>query len=72
MDTVLQQQTDTNGQTIVTPNERQALLQKLYEQHSFRKLHFSLLIFRTSKWPLDLSTRIENQAYERSQGIKVD
>ncbi len=32
MDTVLQQQTDTNGQTIVTPNERQALLQKLYEQ----------------------------------------
>jgi hypothetical protein len=29
MDTAVQQQTDSNGQTIVTPNERQALIQKL-------------------------------------------
>ncbi len=31
MDTAIQQQTDSNGQTLVTPNERQALVQKLYE-----------------------------------------
>jgi hypothetical protein len=31
MDTAIQQQTDSNGQTIVTPNERQALIQKLYD-----------------------------------------
>lgn len=29
-------------------------------------------LIRHAKWPLDLSTRIENQAYEKSHGIKVD
>jgi hypothetical protein len=29
-------------------------------------------VYRHSKWPLDLSTRIENQAYEKSHGVKVD
>ncbi len=31
MDTGIQQQADSNGQIIVTPGERQALLQRLYE-----------------------------------------
>jgi hypothetical protein len=31
MDTAIQQQTDPNGQIMVTPNERQALIQRLYE-----------------------------------------
>jgi hypothetical protein len=53
MDTAIQQQTDSNGQTIVTQHERQALIQKLQ-----------------SKWPLELSKRIENQAYEKSRGVK--
>jgi hypothetical protein len=29
-------------------------------------------IFRTSKWPLELSTQIENRAFDKSHGIKVD
>jgi hypothetical protein len=33
MDTAIQQQTDSNGQMIVTPTERQALIQKLYEEN---------------------------------------
>ncbi len=71
MDTAVQQQTDSNGQTIVTPNERQALIQKLQEK-SFEILSNSIFIYRHSKWPLDLSTRIENQAFEKSHGLKVD
>ncbi|CAF0886338.1 unnamed protein product [Rotaria sordida] len=53
MSTSVPQPTGSNGQTIVTPNERQALIQKL-----------------TSKWPLQLSKRIEEQAFEKSHGIK--
>ncbi len=73
MDTAVQQQTDSNGQILVTPNERQALIQKLYEKRFLLYLiKLNFCVYRHSKWPLDLSTRIENQAYERSQGIKVD
>jgi len=71
MDTAIQQQTDSNGQIIVTPTERQALIQKLYEEN-FLYFVFDLSLFRQSKWPLELSTRIENQAYEKSRGIKVN
>ncbi|CAF2443371.1 unnamed protein product [Rotaria sp. Silwood2] len=53
MSTGVPQPTGSNGQTVVTPSERQALIQKL-----------------ASKWPLQLSTRIEEQAFEKSRGIK--
>ena len=74
MDTAIQQQSDPNGQTMVTPPERQALIQKLYEENFFMILVFLIfnLVFRQSKWPLELSTRIENQAYEKSHGVKVN
>jgi hypothetical protein len=40
-DTSIQQATDTNGQTLVTQSERQALIQKLYEKvFFFFKLNF--------------------------------
>ncbi|CAF1971604.1 unnamed protein product [Rotaria magnacalcarata] len=53
MNTAVHPQTDSNGQPIVTPNERQALLQKL-----------------ASRCSQEMSTRIEKQAFEKSQGIK--
>jgi len=45
MDTAIQQQTDSNGQTIVTHNERQSLIQKLYEKSFFFVFLFNKIDF---------------------------
>ncbi len=71
MDTAVKQQADSNGQTIVTATERQALIQRLYDNFRyFIIMEFS--IFRAMRWPLELSKQIENQAFEKTHGIKVD
>ncbi len=31
-----------------------------------------LFLYRNAKWTLELSTRVENLAYEKSRGIKVN
>ena len=72
MDTAIQQTNNAVAQTPVTPLERQTIIQRLYETNS---PNFSLMnlfpSYRNSKWPLDLATRVENQAYEKSHGMKV-
>jgi hypothetical protein len=30
------------------------------------------VLYRTARWPLELSTRIEKQAFDKSNGIKVN
>ena len=40
MDTAVQQQTDSNGQIIVTPHERQALIQRLYKKDNISSYFF--------------------------------
>ncbi len=47
MDTAIQQQTDSNGQMIVTPTERQALIQKLYEENFL--LSFLIWVYLDSR-----------------------
>ncbi len=50
MDTAIQQQTDSNGQTIVTQHERQALIQKLYEDKFLLFLFWIYLDNRNGHW----------------------
>ncbi|CAF3494790.1 unnamed protein product [Adineta steineri] len=52
-DTAAQQLIDTNGQPLVTQQERQAMVNKL-----------------STHWTQDLSTRVENMAFEKSGGRK--
>lgn len=71
MDTAIQQTNNTVAQTPVTPLERQTIIQRLYETNFIIFQMNIFRLYRHSKWPLDLATRVENQAYEKSHGMKV-
>lgn len=72
MDTAIQQQTDPNGQALITTNERQVVLQRLYELIVERMIGSHEFCFRRVRWPADLATRVESQAYEKSRGVRVN
>ena len=59
-------------QTMVTTDERATLLHRLYEMCFLVYNIDFIFIYRRSKWPNKLSEHIENLAYEKSHGIKVD
>jgi len=53
-DTAIQQSTDTNGQTLVTPLERQSLIQKLYKKkidfNFYRNFILIYIEMRNGRW----------------------